>query len=107
MDSNVKLAIKTTEVGVNKGRHQKFVGKVIYLTHTRPDIGFSANMVSEFMNNLSDIHGRSHENPLISQVKSWWDQAPIREIIHTMARDIQYLYRICAPVSMKFSNLVE
>ena len=36
---------------VDKGRNQRLVGKLIYLSHTRPDIAFSVNMVSQFTYN--------------------------------------------------------
>ena len=39
----------TTKLGsalVDKGRYQRLVGKLISLTHTRPDIGFSAWLVN-------------------------------------------------------------
>ena len=32
------------------------MGKLIYLSHTRPDIGFSVSMVSQFMNNPTEKH---------------------------------------------------
>lgn len=36
---------------VDKGRYQRLVGKLIYLSHTKPDIVFSVSVVSQFMNN--------------------------------------------------------
>ena len=34
---------------VNTTRYQKLVGKLIYLSHTRPDIAFAMSLVSQFM----------------------------------------------------------
>lgn len=56
MDPNLKLQARTTEQGADKDRYQKLVGKLIYLAHTRPDIGFAVSMVSRFMNNPSTTH---------------------------------------------------
>lgn len=51
-----KLQLRTTEVGAYRGRYQRLVGKLIYLAHTRPDIGFAVSMVSRFMSNPSGDH---------------------------------------------------
>ncbi|RVW21062.1 Retrovirus-related Pol polyprotein from transposon RE1 [Vitis vinifera] len=40
----------------DKDRYQRLVGKLIYLTHTRPDIGFAVSMVSHYMNNPTERH---------------------------------------------------
>ena len=40
----------------DKDRYQRLVGKLIYLTHTRPDIGFAMSMVSHYMNNPTERH---------------------------------------------------
>ncbi|RVW64351.1 Retrovirus-related Pol polyprotein from transposon TNT 1-94 [Vitis vinifera] len=40
----------------DKDRYQRLVGKLIYLTHTRPDIGFAMSMVSRYMNNPTERH---------------------------------------------------
>ena len=56
MDPNVKLGPRTGGTTVDKGRYQQLVGELIYLTHTRPDIGFSVSVVSQFMNNPSKEH---------------------------------------------------
>ncbi|GAU31183.1 hypothetical protein TSUD_316080 [Trifolium subterraneum] len=42
MDPNAKLWEKGS-VPVDTGRYQRLVGKLIYLSHTRPDIAFSTN----------------------------------------------------------------
>ena len=56
MDSTVKLGIKEDSAPVDKGRYQRLVGKLIYLSHTRPDIGFSVSVVSQFMNRPTEEH---------------------------------------------------
>ena len=40
----------------DKGRFQRLVGKLIYLAHTRPDIGFAVGLVSRFMNKPTKKH---------------------------------------------------
>ena len=56
MDSTVKLEESDGSPPVDKGRYQRLMGKLIYLSHTRPDIGFSVSMVSRFMNNPTEKH---------------------------------------------------
>ena len=36
--------------------YQRLVGKVIYLSHTRPDIAYVVSVVSQFMHNPSEDH---------------------------------------------------
>jgi hypothetical protein len=40
----------------NKERYQRLVGKLIYLSHTRPDIAYAASLVSKFMHYPSEDH---------------------------------------------------
>ena len=56
MDSSTKLGANKDSVPMDKGRHQRLVGKLIYLSHTRPDIGFSVSVVSQFMNDPTKEH---------------------------------------------------
>nr|CAN70115.1 hypothetical protein VITISV_020105 [Vitis vinifera] len=56
MGSTVKLEESDGSAPVDKGRYQRLVGKLIYLSHTRPDIGFSVSVVSQFMNNPTKKH---------------------------------------------------
>ena len=41
---------------MNKTRYQKLVGKLIYLSHTRPDIAFAVSLVSQFMHSPYEKH---------------------------------------------------
>ena len=46
MDSSCKVGVIEGSSLVDKGRYQRFVGKLVYLFHTRLDIGFSVSVVS-------------------------------------------------------------
>ncbi|RVX11614.1 Retrovirus-related Pol polyprotein from transposon RE2 [Vitis vinifera] len=46
MDTTVKLEESDGSAPVDKGRYQRLVGKLIYLSHTRPDIGFSVSVMT-------------------------------------------------------------
>lgn len=41
---------------VEKGRYQRLVGHLIYLSHTRPDIAFAVSQVSQFMHTPNSKH---------------------------------------------------
>ncbi|CAJ2645380.1 unnamed protein product [Trifolium pratense] len=55
MDPNARLWEEGT-VPVDTGRYQRLVGKLIYLSHTRPDIAFSVSVVSQFMHSHFEEH---------------------------------------------------
>ncbi|CAM8951545.1 unnamed protein product [Rhodiola kirilowii] len=55
-EPNVKLGDVKDGVPVDKGRYQRLVGKLIYLSHTRPDIAFAVSLVSQFMHCPCEEH---------------------------------------------------
>lgn len=56
MDSNKKIGSGINKTPVDKGRYQRLVRRLIYLSHTRPDIGFPVSVVSQYMNNPTEEH---------------------------------------------------
>ena len=56
MDAHVKLDNKEDDQLVDKGHYQRFVVKLIYLSHTRPNIAFAVSCVSQFMHSPSKSH---------------------------------------------------
>ena len=56
MDPNTKLGNIVQEEVVDRGRYQRLVGKLIYITHTRPYIIFLVSVVSQFLNKISKEH---------------------------------------------------
>ena len=49
IDPNLKLGNIKEGVPVNTQQYQRLVGRLIYLSHTRPDIAFAVSMISQFM----------------------------------------------------------
>ena len=53
---NVKLGTFPDHIFADKGRYQRLVGRLMYLTHTRPDLAYSLSVVSQFMHSPSEEH---------------------------------------------------
>jgi len=62
-DNPVEVNVKIGECGesplVDKGRYQRLVGRLIYLSHTRPDIAYAVSVVSQFMHSPREPHMES------------------------------------------------
>jgi hypothetical protein len=55
MDTNAKLW-REGSVLVDTGRYLRLVGKLIYLSHVRPNIAFSVSVASQFMHSHFEEH---------------------------------------------------
>ena len=57
-DTPIEAGKKTRDAGdaVDKDRYQRLVGKLIYLSHTRPDIAFAVSIVSQHMHSPREAH---------------------------------------------------
>ena len=56
MDPNVKLIPGQGEPLEDPGRYRRLVGKLNYLTITRPNISFPVSVVSQFLQSPCDSH---------------------------------------------------
>lgn len=56
MDPNVKLLPNQGEPLEDQGKYRRLVGRLNYLTVTRPDISFAVSIVSQFLNSPRDTH---------------------------------------------------
>lgn len=56
MDPSQKLDGASKGAPVDKGRYQRLVGKLIYLSHTKPDIAFAVSVVSQYMQSPYEDH---------------------------------------------------
>ena len=46
----------SNSANIVRGRYQRLVGKLIYLSHARPDITYAVNVVSQFMHDARKLH---------------------------------------------------
>ena len=56
IDLNHNLRTIVESNVIDRGQYQRLVGKLIYLSHTRPDIAFVVSVVSQFMHSLCEVH---------------------------------------------------
>ncbi|XAR48372.1 Long-chain-fatty-acid--[acyl-carrier-protein] ligase [Bertholletia excelsa] len=56
MDLNVKLLLGQGKPLDDPGRHRRLVGKLNYLTITRPNISFAVSVISQFLQSPRDSH---------------------------------------------------
>lgn len=53
---NFHLVVYHDQVPTNRDCYQRLVGRLIYLSHTRPNIAYAVSVVSQFMHFLSDTY---------------------------------------------------
>ncbi|RVX16216.1 Retrovirus-related Pol polyprotein from transposon RE1 [Vitis vinifera] len=56
MDPNHKLGEAKEEPVVDKRMYQRLVDRLIYLAHTRPNIGYSVSVINQFMHDPREPH---------------------------------------------------
>eukprot|EP00253_Pinus_taeda_P020539 PITA_20539 len=57
--SGVKLSVSCTSLEVDATLYRQLVGKLLYLTHTRPDLSFAVGLVARFMQNSRESHWKA------------------------------------------------
>eukprot|EP00253_Pinus_taeda_P016167 PITA_16167 len=56
--SGVKLSVSCTSPEVDATLYRQLVGKLLYLTHTRPDLSFAVGLVARFLQNPVKVIGK-------------------------------------------------
>ena len=76
IEINHGLSIYPNQIPTNKQRYQRLVGKLIYLTHTRPDLSYAVSVVSQFIHDPSDRHMN-----VVNRILAYLKSSPIEGII--------------------------
>ena len=84
VDPNLKLQANTKDEVIDKGRFQRLVGRLIYLSHTRPDIAFAVSLVSQFMHNPSSEHMQ-----VVKRILNYLKATPGKGILFTPGDDLK------------------
>lgn len=71
MESNVIFGTDKDSPPTNKGRYRRMVGRLIYLTHTRLDIGFAVSVASRHVNDPKEAYMKS-----INYIPQYLKKAP-------------------------------
>ncbi|XP_050160289.1 uncharacterized mitochondrial protein AtMg00810-like [Malus sylvestris] len=56
IEQNHRLGDYHDQVPTNKERYQRLVGRLIYLSYTRPDLAYAVSVVNQFMHRPSEAH---------------------------------------------------
>ena len=49
----MKLWAEPSQIPTDKGRYQRLVGRLLYLTHIRPDLAYALSVISQYMHDPS------------------------------------------------------
>lgn len=67
LETTRKLWMAKSSAPIDKSRYERSVDRLIYLTHTHLDIGFSFSFTSQFMNGLKE----EHMDPKVLEADTW------------------------------------
>ena len=57
--SGVKLSVTCTSPEVDATLYRQILGKLLYLTHNRPDLSFAVGLVAQFMQTPRESHWKA------------------------------------------------
>lgn len=54
IDPSKRLGKEKDSATIDRGRYRKLMGRLIYFSHTRPNIGFPVSVVSQFIHDQTE-----------------------------------------------------
>ena len=90
MDPNLKLGVAEDDAAMDKESHQRLVGRLIHLSHTRPYIAYVVSVVGQFMQNPKEVH-LEVANQILQYLKRTSGKESCLEDMEALLRHIQTL----------------
>ena len=56
IDPNLRLGMAEEDAAIDREMYQRLVGRLIYMSHTQPDIAYAMSVISQFMHSLKEVH---------------------------------------------------
>ncbi|RVW76011.1 Retrovirus-related Pol polyprotein from transposon RE1 [Vitis vinifera] len=84
IEESLKLCVEPNQVSTDKEKYQRLVGRLMYLTHTRPDLAYALSVVSQYMHNLREQHMNA-----VMRILRYLKNAPGKGILFTKNVDHQ------------------
>ncbi|KAM1408355.1 hypothetical protein ACFX2I_008888 [Malus domestica] len=76
IEQNHRLRLFPDQVPTYKEWYQRLVGRLIYLSHTRPDIAYAVSVVSQFMHSPSEAY-----MDVVTRILRYLKMAPRRDLV--------------------------
>ncbi|CAN6710150.1 unnamed protein product [Malus baccata var. baccata] len=76
IEQNHRLGLFPNQVPTHKERYQRLMERLIYLSHTRPDIAYAVSVVSHFMHSPSKAHMNA-----MTRILRYLKMAPGRSLV--------------------------
>ena len=84
MDSNLKLSEDEGELLQDAGMYRRLIGRLLYLTITRPDITFAVHRLSQYMSNPRKTTSKCClQNSTVHKELSWFGVVRFIQVFFT------------------------
>lgn len=83
VETPIEMNHKLGDYPTGKARYQRWVGRLIYLSHTRPDIAYAVSVVSQF----TYAPSKEHMN-VVYRILKYLKYAPGRGLLFTKGNDL-------------------
>ena len=94
IEVNYNLTLKEDDPRIEKTSYQKLIGRLLYLSHTQPDISYSVHVLSQFMHSPRQSHFQAAHRVLSYLGDPFSDLASSTQIKES--RELMTVDEVCA-----------